>query len=255
MELSYLTGGLAWKADYVAELGADDGTLDLAGWVDADQPEAAPPTPRRGLQLVAGDVNRVRDAATGRLEAAKMMGRVAAAPAPMQEEALFEYHLYTLPRPTTLADHQTKQVALLAAQGVPVKKELLLSGADHYYRSSAGDIGQKLKTAVYVEFANRDAAGLGLPLPKGVVRVYKRDAAGNAQFVGEDRVDHTPKNENRAPAPGRRLRRHRRQAPDRLPPPRTQQQGQLCQRERLRDHAAQRQAAGRHRDRARAGAR
>jgi len=78
---------------------------------------------------------------------------------------------------------------------VPVRKELLLNGSDYYYRSSVGDIGQKLKAAVYIEFTNRDSARLGQPLPKGVVRVYKRDSAGNAQFVGEDRIDHTPKNE------------------------------------------------------------
>ena len=78
---------------------------------------------------------------------------------------------------------------------MPVKKELLLNGADYYYRSSVGDIGQKLKTAVYVEFTNTESSRLGQPLPKGVVRVYKRDSAGNAQFVGEDRIDHTAKNE------------------------------------------------------------
>ena len=103
--------------------------------------------------------------------------------------------LYTLPRPTTLADNQTKQVALLGAAAVPVTKELLVRGADYYYRSSVGDLGQKLKAAVFVEFANREDAQLGQPLPKGVVRVYKRDSAGRAQFVGEDRIDHTPKNE------------------------------------------------------------
>jgi hypothetical protein len=119
----------------------------------------------------------------------------AAAPAPMAQESLFEYHLYTLNRPTTLGDNQTKQVALLSASGVPVTKELLVNGADYYYRSSVGNIGQKLKAGVYVEFANKDSSRLGMPLPKGVVRVYKRDSAGNAQFVGEDRIDHTAKNE------------------------------------------------------------
>ena len=113
----------------------------------------------------------------------------------MAQESLFEYHLYTLNRPTTLADNQIKQVALLNAAGVPVSKELLVRGADYYYRSGVGDIGQKLKAGVYVEFSNREAAHLGQPLPKGVVRVYKRDSAGNAQFVGEDRIEHTAKNE------------------------------------------------------------
>jgi hypothetical protein len=118
-----------------------------------------------------------------------------AAPAPMAQESLFEYHLYTLQRPTTLADNQTKQVALLNASAVPVRKELLVSGSDFYYRASVGEIGHKLKAGVYLQFDNREAARLGLPLPKGVVRVYKRDSAGHAQFVGEDRIDHTARNE------------------------------------------------------------
>jgi hypothetical protein len=194
LELSYLSGGLAWKADYVAELDAADRALDLNGWVTlTNQSGTAYPNAR--LQLVAGDVNRVRDELRA---AAKASGRMAQAEAPasaMSQESLFEYHLYTLSRPTTIADNQTKQVALLAAGGVPVVKELLLKGGDYYYRSSVGGIGQKMKVGVYVQFENRETSRLGLPMPKGVVRVYKKDSAGNAQFVGEDRIDHTPKNE------------------------------------------------------------
>lgn len=194
LELSYLTGGLSWHADYVAELNADDSTLDLNGWVTLTNRSGAA-YPNAKLQLVAGDVNRVREEFR-RAKAADMAMAVAAPEAKgMAQEALFEYHLYTLNRPTTLADNQTKQVALLNASGVPIKKELLVQGSDYYYRSSVGDIGQKLKAGVYVEFANRESTHLGQPLPKGVVRVYKRDSAGNAQFVGEDRIDHTPKNE------------------------------------------------------------
>jgi hypothetical protein len=195
VELSYLTGGLSWQADYVAELNADDSALDLNGWVTLTN-RSGTAYPNAKLQLVAGDVNRVRQ----EFRLAKAEGKMivdAAAPAPssVTQEALFEYHLYTLNRPTTLADNQTKQVALLNAAAVPVKKELLLNGSDYYYRSSVGEIGQKMKTGVFVEFVNRESAHLGQPLPKGVVRVYKRDRAGNAQFVGEDRIDHTPKNE------------------------------------------------------------
>jgi hypothetical protein len=194
LELSYLTGGLSWQADYVAELSADDSTLDLNGWVTLTN-RSGTAYPNAKLQLVAGDVNRVKEEVR-RARADRVMA-MAAAPAPsgMAQEALFEYHLYTLNRPTTLADNQTKQVALLNASRVPVAKELLLQGSDYYYRSSVGDIGQKLKTGVFVEFSNRDSSRLGQPMPKGVVRVYKRDSAGNAQFVGEDRIDHTPKNE------------------------------------------------------------
>ena len=194
LELSYLTGGLSWKADYVAELNADDSALDLNGWVTLKNLSGTAYSNAK-LQLVAGDVNRVRDELRLAKAERQTMAMAAPAPASMAQESLFEYHLYTLNRPTTLADNQTKQVALLNASAVPVSKELLVRGADHYYRASVGDIGQKLKAAIYVEFDNRESARLGVPLPKGVVRVYKRDSAGNAQFVGEDSVDHTPKNE------------------------------------------------------------
>ncbi|HEX6297948.1 MAG TPA: DUF4139 domain-containing protein [Burkholderiales bacterium] len=195
VELSYLSGGLSWKADYVAELNASDSALDLNGWVTLTNTSGAA-YPNAKLQLVAGDVNRVRDEMRMAAKAARMRDVAEAAPASqMAQEALFEYHLYTLSRPTTIADNQTKQVALLGAQGVPVAKELLLQGSDYYYRSSVGALGQKIKVGVFVQFENREASRLGVPMPKGVVRVYKKDSAGNAQFVGEDRIDHTPKNE------------------------------------------------------------
>jgi hypothetical protein len=197
LELTYLSGGLSWQADYVAELAADDASLDLNGWVTLTN-RSGTAYRNAKLQLMAGEVNRARPDLRPMPDPAAMNRAMIAAQAPappMKQESFFEYHLYTLGRPTTLADNQTKQVALLNAAQVPVRKELVLNGSDTYYRSSVGDIGQKLKTGVYVEFVNREGARLGQPLPKGVVRVYKRDGAGNAQFVGEDRIDHTPKNE------------------------------------------------------------
>lgn len=194
LDLSYLTGGLSWQADYVAELNADDSALDLNGWVTLTNRSGAA-YPRAKLQLVAGNVNRVREVMQLARADRVIAKEGAVATSPMAQESLFEYHLYTLARPTTLADNQTKQVALLNAAAVPVSKELLINGSDYYYRTSVGDIGQKLKAAVFVEFDNRENAHLGQPLPQGVLRVYKRDSMGNAQFVGEDRIDHTPKNE------------------------------------------------------------
>jgi hypothetical protein len=94
-----------------------------------------------------------------------------------------------------LKENQTKQVALLSASQVPVRKEYLLRGQNHYYQSSYGDLGDKLKVGVFLEFDNRTENRMGMPLPKGVVRVYKQDSEGRAQFVGEDAIDHTPKNE------------------------------------------------------------
>ncbi|HEX7045009.1 MAG TPA: DUF4139 domain-containing protein [Burkholderiales bacterium] len=193
VELSYLTGGLAWQADYVAELNAADTALALSGWVTLTN-RSGTAYPDARLQLVAGDVHRVREDMRYAVTRAAPVPEAARADA-VRQEALFEYHLYTLARPTTLADNQTKQVALLDAGSVPVTKELVLEGHDYYYRAAARDRGQKHKVAVYVQFENREAAGLGMPLPKGIVRVYKKDRAGNAQFVGEDRIDHTPKNE------------------------------------------------------------
>jgi hypothetical protein len=192
LELSYLTAGLSWRADYVAELNADDNQLDLNGWVTlTNQSGAAYPNAK--LQLVAGDLNRVRDAQPMPRAVMAMAAKVADA-AEMQQESLFEYHLYTLQRPTTLAENQTKQVALMSATRVPVQKEFVLAGADYYYSGQYGELGQKMKVGVFVEFNNK-GEGLGIPLPKGVIRMYKKDSQGNAQFVGEDRIDHTPKNE------------------------------------------------------------
>ncbi len=194
VELSYLTGGLSWKADYVAELSAEDGEIDLNGWVTLTN-ESGTSYPRAQLQLVAGDVNRVRQAVDYARTKVGMLTQSDAAAPSMSQESLFEYHLYTLNRKTDISDNQTKQVSLLSASDVPVVKELVLKGNDYYYRASYGGLGQKMKVGVYVKFDNRKTANLGLPMPKGTVRVYKRDSSGNAQFVGEDHIDHTPENE------------------------------------------------------------
>ena len=193
LELSYLTGGLSWRADYVAQLSAQDTRLDLNGWVTLTNQSGAT-FPNARLQLVAGDVNRVSETLPPTAMAMRMEKNVAAEAQPLTQENLFEYHLYTLDRPTTLAEQQTKQVALLSATNIPVRKSLELRGAEYYYQGSYGELGQKLKAAVFVEFENK-GAGLGVPLPKGVMRVYKKDSAGALQFIGEDRIDHTPKNE------------------------------------------------------------
>jgi hypothetical protein len=193
LELSYLSGGLSWKADYVVNLNRNADSLDLAGWVTLTN-RSGTSYPDARLQLVAGDVNQVREDLRY-LKKAPMVEMVAETPTPMAEESLFEYHLYTLNRPTTIADNQTKQVALLNASGVPARKELVFHGRNYYYRGRYSDLGQKLKAIAYIRFENREDRGLGMPLPKGIVRVYQEDSRGNAQFVGEDRIDHTPKNE------------------------------------------------------------
>ncbi len=195
VELSYLTGGLGWKADYVAELNDKESRLDLSGWVTLTNTSGAS-YKKAKLQLVAGDVNRVQQ----RMARAMTKNRrndmvMAEAAAPMSQEGLLEFHLYSLQRPTTIKENQTKQVALLSANNIPTTKELVLRGAQHYYRGQYGQIGTKMKVGVYIQFDNKEASKLGMPLPKGIMRVYKKDSQGNAQFVGEDSIDHTPKNE------------------------------------------------------------
>ncbi len=194
VELSYLTGGLAWKADYVAALADDEKNLDINGWVTLTNTSGTS-FPEARLQLMAGDVNQVRPERMEMFQTMEnRMMRAAAAPA-MAEESLFEYHLYTLGRPTTIRENQTKQVALLQAAGVSCTKEYLLRGQEHYYQDRSDGATDRHKIGVFLHFKNSQAEHLGMPLPRGVVRVYKKDSQGNVQFVGEDRIDHTPENE------------------------------------------------------------
>lgn len=188
--LSYLSTGLSWKADYVASLNADDDRVDLNGWVTLSNNSGASYSDAI-LQLVAGDVNRVQAPLVKRNRLQDIVVTAEAQTSGLQQESLFEYHLYTLARPTSILDKQNKQVALLNANSVPVSKKLILNGGGYYYQGrNAGNSG-KLKLGVFVELKNEKENGLGIPLPKGTVRVYKEDTSGNAQFIGEDAIDHT----------------------------------------------------------------
>jgi hypothetical protein len=111
------------------------------------------------------------------------------------EDEFFEYHIYTLQRPSTIKNNQTKQISLITADSIPVKKELVYHGAQYYYRSQYGHKISGQKVGVFVEITNRKKHNLGIPLPKGTVRVYKNDKEGSLQFAGEDSIDHTPKDE------------------------------------------------------------
>ena len=192
-EVSYLTDGMNWSADYVAVVDAEDTRTGLSGWVTIDNHSGATFTDAT-LKLVAGDVRRVQADQLMQLEAQSKVMRMSAAPQ-FQEESFFEYHLYTLDRKTTVKDNQTKQLSLFTAPSVPVTKRLLVTGNMGSYRNSMGTGAQTDKVAVVLEIVNASGGGLGIPLPKGVVRVYKKDKSGAEQFVGEDAIDHTPKDE------------------------------------------------------------
>jgi hypothetical protein len=194
IELSYLTGGLSWKADYVVQLNAKEDRVDLSGWVTLSNTSGAS-YHDAALQLVAGDVHQVQLIDRPMMKSMRGGLMMAETAAQMVEEDLLEYHLYRLDRPTTIVENQTKQVALLAANAIPARKSLLLRGADYYYSNQYSEIGSKLKVEVFVEFDNKEAAKLGMPLPQGIMRVYKKDSEGHAQFLGEDSINHTPNNE------------------------------------------------------------
>ena len=196
VEASYLTGGITWKADYVMVLSADDTKSDLTGWVTIDNKSGAT-YGNAALKLVAGDLNRARDQRReGRLmELSAKAASPADASRDFAAEGFFEYHLYTLDGRTTIKNQQTKQLALMSAADVPIVKRLVYYGAQEYYRTSYGMPMSNQKVAVLLEVKNSKDNRLGVPLPKGKVRVYKADSGGSQQFIGEDWIDHTPKDE------------------------------------------------------------
>jgi hypothetical protein len=195
VEASYLTAGMNWRADYVLVVNADDTKGDLQGWVTLTNNSGATFEDAR-LQLVAGEVNRVSEERNYALASA-MQRKAMDSVSEFQEQGFFEYHLYTLQRPTSIRDNETKQVSLLEAAGFDVKKEFVLNG-QHYYYTNYNNPGQpiKEKVGVYVQFRNAQQNKLGMPLPAGTIRLYKKDDKGNQQFIGEDKIDHTPKDED-----------------------------------------------------------
>ncbi|MCX6777578.1 MAG: DUF4139 domain-containing protein [Candidatus Micrarchaeota archaeon] len=183
VEISYLTSGISWEADYVGVVSADEKKVDLQGWVTVTN-YAGKSFEDAKLKLVAGDIHFVTRGAKSVLPVASEMYSNGGYSQPQfAEEGLFEYHLYTLDRPTTIKDSQIKQITLFTSDGVSASKEYIFDGV------MSGDVQVKVK------FNNTQANGLGIPIPKGVVRIYKPDSSGQLQFLGEDNVDHTPKDE------------------------------------------------------------
>jgi len=194
VEASYLARQLAWNADYVLTVSRDDKLGDLDGWVTLKNASGTA-FQNASLQLVAGDLNRVRQGIGGVMaEAARADSR--AAQEKMMQEAFSDYHLYTLGRKTSINNNETKQVSMLTATGFPVHKRYVVEGQYFYYRN-AQHPGSPLKDVVQVfyQLKNDSKTGLGEPMPAGVVRVYQADSRGGLQFVGEDRINHTPKDE------------------------------------------------------------
>jgi hypothetical protein len=195
LEASYLTSDMNWNADYVLTVGADQKAADLNGWVTIANNSG---TAYRNalLQLVAGELHRVVGRGGRDIMEMKALRAEAAAVPAFAREAISEYHLYTLERRTTLQNNETKQISLLAAPGVQVDKHFIVDGQNYYYHSQQSP-GEPIKEPVKVNlwFKNSEANSLGVPLPAGTIRVYQGDSKGRVQFIGEDQIDHTPKDE------------------------------------------------------------
>ncbi len=188
LELNYLTGGLNWNANYVGQLNTDETHMNLNGFVTLTNNTSTDFKNAR-LQLVAGDVNIVQEFVQPRYKNNMMLKAAAPAMTDAIVENLSDFYLYTLPRATDILSRQTKQVALLSTAAVPVQKSYEF---DNQLRPAATPY-KNINPSVFVSFTNTAENKLGLALPKGVVRLYKENNAGELLFVGEDRIFHTAK--------------------------------------------------------------
>ena len=202
-ELAYITGGLSWHADYNIVADEKSDLIDLVGWVTFDN-QSGKTFRDAKIKLMAGDVNKVQPPVTFTMPRAAMaMDITKGGAAPVTEKAFSEFHLYTISRPATLRDHESKQVEFVRAQGVSAPRLYVYDGATMSYGvwpmyRGSGDYGIPTNKKVWVlrEFKNSEANHLGMPLPKGRLRFYQEDKDdASLQFVGENDIDHTPKDE------------------------------------------------------------
>ncbi|MEX0876388.1 MAG: hypothetical protein WD114_02920 [Phycisphaerales bacterium] len=205
--ISYETMGITWWADYnmVFHPGENEnsGTIDLGAWVSILN-QSGGSYEDANLKLVAGDVNRIPQGGGGQspFSGGREM-RAMAADQGFEEKSFFEYHLYTLGRQTTIPDRSTKQIELFEqARGIPVEKKLMYDGTSQYMRyggrqeNQGFGIDSPSKVQVFLSFENREDLGMGMPLPSGRIRVSQLDEGDDTfEFIGEDTIDHTPRNE------------------------------------------------------------
>ncbi|MEN6372664.1 MAG: DUF4139 domain-containing protein [Armatimonadota bacterium] len=204
-EISYLTDGIGWKADYVVLVNKDDSALDLSGWVTLNNQCGATYNDAK-LTLIAGDVRRIQESRRDK-GAVVYEAALPAQSSQFEEKSFFEYHMYTMERPTTIRDNETKQLSLLNAANANVTKELIYDARGDWFRNwwypgrADGDPGSGYNTSNYhkvnvvLQVMNSKQNHMGMPLPAGKIRVYKLDDQGAQQFIGEDTIDHTPKDE------------------------------------------------------------
>jgi hypothetical protein len=196
VEASYLASSMNWNADYVLTVARDEKNADLDGWVTLTNNSGVTYNNAK-LQLVAGQLHRTSAPMNMKAMAGALSAVADEAKQQFAQEAFSEYHLYTLGRHTSIQNNESKQISLLSASSIPVEKYLLVEGQSYYFRNPQG-IGNAIPqpVQVYYRFKNEDKSGLGMPLPAGTLRVYQSDSQGGTQFVGEDNISHTPKDES-----------------------------------------------------------
>jgi hypothetical protein len=206
-EFSYVTGGLTWQADYNIVAPEKGDAVDLVGWVTMDN-QSGKDFENARIKLMAGDVNKLQPGQVDyRLMAAETVAVNGAAQPTVTEKAFDEYHLYTLARPATLHDRETKQVEFIHAANVNTTQLYIYDGAridPNRYNGwnletirNQPEYGTESNSKIWVmrEFLNSEANHLGMPLPKGRVRFYRRNNDGQIEFTGENVIDHTPRDE------------------------------------------------------------
>jgi hypothetical protein len=203
-ELSYVTGGMSWEADYSLLSPTDGNTVDVIGWVTMDN-QTGKTFENARIKLMAGDVSKIQQSV--QIVTRSGGGSFDSSVAPVSEKAFEEYHLYTLNRPATLHDRETKQVEFLRAEGVRAERLYVYDGVkidpDRYrgyapeYQRNNRDYGTESNSKIWVmkEIKNSKENNLGIPLPKGRMRFYRKDDDGQLEFIGENNIDHTPNNE------------------------------------------------------------
>jgi hypothetical protein len=189
VEVSYLTGGLTWHAEYVAVQDEGGSSMDLQGWATVENSSGETYEDAR-VKLIAGAIHRTPGPRPP-MPYDTMMRTEAMASQKLSERGFSEYHLYELPDRATIANNEVKQLGLMRARGVKTTRK--------YVYDAEKNADQVMTT---LEFQNEASSGIGIPLPAGVVRVYQRDADGALEFTGEDRIQHTAKNETARVAVG-----------------------------------------------------
>ncbi len=195
IEVSYLTQNISWKADYIVVIDKNDAKANVSGWVTLDNKSGATYKNAK-LKLVAGEVNRVQShRGYDMAQAISMLEKEVDAVRGFAEQSFFEYHLYDLQHPTTIKDQQTKQIRLLEANDASVTKIFKVQGQNNWWYGPYNETG-KVPVNVMLKFKNSKENHMGFPLPAGTMRLYKADANESLQFIGEDAIKHTPKDED-----------------------------------------------------------